>query len=217
MQGRDYPGQSALNRHAGLLALIALVVAVVGVGGAVAAGVVVTSKQIRNGTILSQDIKNNNLKSADIQNGSITAQDVTMPQPSELDSAATARFNPTMQFSQLDVVGTYTKETVESVLEIDWTGTVEGHNGGEVSGCVFQLRVDGQPSPEGGGEVFGEGVVSVSDSALFPGLPAGAHTIEVWARLAAQEPGMGGQLDQCAVGPASASIGQAFVVSEQVF
>jgi hypothetical protein len=95
---------------------------------------------------------------------------------------------------------------------VDWTGSVEGHNGGETSGCVFQIRVDGQPSAAGAGEVFGKGLTSVSASALFTGLAAGPHKIEIWARMVVDTSAG----NSCTVGPAAAGIGQTVVVSEQV-
>jgi hypothetical protein len=89
---------------------------------------------------------------------------------------------------------------------------VLGENGGEISGCVFQLRVDGQPAPNGGGEVFGKGTVSVASSALFSGLAPGQHVVEVWARITVGNAAP----NSCTVGPQKAGIGQTTVVSEQV-
>ena len=205
-------------------------------GGAVASGVIVTGKQIKNGSITSKDLHKSAVRSSDIRNGAVgssdiktaavqssdigagqvTPEDVTMPAPAELKEAGAESSKPTMAYSLLDVIGSYSKVDPTSTLEVDWTGSVEGHNGDEISGCVFQLRVDGQPSPGGVGEVFGKGLTSVSATALFPGLTVGAHQIEVWARLAAQEPESSGDFDKCTVGPPAAGIGQTVVVSEQV-
>jgi hypothetical protein len=69
---------SRLNNHAGALALAALCLALIAAVGGVAsaAGVFVTSKQIKNGTILSQDIKNNQVKSDDLKNDSVASADI---------------------------------------------------------------------------------------------------------------------------------------------
>jgi hypothetical protein len=206
------------------------------VGGAMATGVIVTSKQIKNGSILTQDIhksavkstdigtsaihstdiKNGAVDSADIGNGEVTPIDVTMPNPEQIKEAGGSVANPSMAFAKADDVGGFIKEDPSAVVEIDWTGSVEGHNGGEVSGCVFQLRIDGLPAPSGGGEVFGKGITSVAATALFPTIPTGPHQVEIWARLAAQEAGMGGAFDSCTVGPPAAGIGQTIVITEQI-
>jgi hypothetical protein len=251
--------------YSAVVSTMALVIAIAAlcVGGALAGGVLVTSKQIKNGSILTQDLHKNSVKgkdiatdsvtssdigadqvtapdigadqvtseaigagqvnseaigngdvsSADIGNGQVGPQDVNMPDPSQLkDEDVAVLAAPTLEFQKVDDVGTYTKEDATSDLEVDWTGSVKGENGGEASGCVFQLRVDGQPAPSGGGEVFAKGLTSVSATALFGQLPTGAHAIEIWARVTIAT-SMG---NSCIVGPAAAGIGQTVVVSEQV-
>jgi len=223
------------------------------IGGAMATGVIVTSKQIKNGSILSQDIHRDAVKtsdigrdavgsadiknesvegadigngqvggadigagqvdSSDIGNGQVTPQDVTMPDPKQLQESDTSVADIGGDaFVLLDSVGTYVKEDSTSVLEVNWTGTVGSPSG---SGCIFQLRVDQQPSAASGGLTFlqsgPEAASSVSADALFTGLQAGPHTVEVWARQT-QGPGT----TRCIVGPASPGISQTFVVSEQV-
>lgn len=53
----------------------ALVIALTG-AGAMASGVLVTSKQIKNGTITSQDLKNNGIRGADIKSDAIGSSDI---------------------------------------------------------------------------------------------------------------------------------------------
>lgn len=225
-----------LRRHSALIvATVALVVALVGVPGVTAGGLLVTSKNVKNNSITSADIKKATLKtsdigtnavrSADIQSGAVessdigagevTPDDVTMPDPSQIKFNGTARIElPINDLDSHKVVdlGSYAKTDPASDLEVTWTGSVEGHNGDELSGCVFQLRVDGNPAPNGGGEVFGKGIVSVSSSALFPGLAAGPHTIEVWAKVIVGNAAE----NSCTVGPAKAGVGQTAVVKEIV-
>lgn len=216
-----------LNNHAGVLALAALVVSILGAGvlGAQAAGVKITSADIKNGSITTKDLRNSGIRSVDLKNGTVSSADigngdvqpidVEMPAPEASQNSASVTINPTMAFAKVGDFQAFTKDDPSSVVRVDWTGTVEGHNGGEASGCVFQLRIDGA-APPSGGEVFAVGLSSVSASALFANLPSGPHTVEVWARLAIQEPTMGGQFDSCTVGPAAAPVPQSFVVTEEV-
>jgi hypothetical protein len=225
-----------------LAATAALVIALVGVPGVTAGGLLVTGKQIKNGTISTKDLRNggvktadigtNAVRSADIQEGAVesvdigegqvtggdigtgqvTPEDVTMPAPGQCKFDGTATLTPSLDFQKVTDLCTYNKTDASSDLEVSWTGSVLGENGGETSGCVFQLRVDGQIAPNGGGEVFGKGVVSVSSSALFPALGTGVHVVEVWARIT-----LGNSASNtCTVGPQKAGIGQTTVVSEVV-
>jgi hypothetical protein len=189
--------------YANVTATLALVLAV-GTGGAYADQILVGSKQIRNGSILSQDIHKDGVKSSDIDNGTVHPADVTMPPPDQLQESDTASAQVGTDFQLVDVVGTYDKQDPTSTLEVDWTGTAVG------TPCWFQIRVDGQPSGTTGGDVYANGgiPISVSATALFEGLPTGSHQIEVWARAPSTR--------SCVVGPAAAELGQTFVVSEQV-
>lgn len=242
-----------LNDSAGVVALLALIIAVLGTSlvGANAAGVFVTSRQIKNGTILSQDVHKNALNSGDIKNSSIdgvdigtgqvegsdigtgqvgttdiategvtapdvannslTGEDLELPDPSEVQDPGVAKATVNGEtYSLIDVAGKYSMVEA-AALEVTWTGSAaEGEDNVIHSPCVFELRVDGQPSSGGGGEVFVRGKASVSMSVLFPGLAAGEHQIEVWARHA------GGSDTSCIVGPNELGIDQSFIVAEQV-
>lgn len=201
-----------LNRHSGVLALAALVISVAGAGVVTAPAAVklLTGKQIKNGSLTSADLKNATVNSADLKNnaigstdlrngavgstdlatgsvqssdvkdGAVTPSDVTMPPPEAL-SADSPTGNVTGVFTLVSTAGQVTKEDPTSVLKLDWSGAVrtEGSNA-----CVWQLRVNGAltTSPSTGEVLTRTGVESVSTSVLFPGLPAGPLTIEVWAR-----------------------------------
>lgn len=229
MHRKSYARRPSYSAVVSTLALI-FAVAAFCVGGAMATGVIVTSKQIKNGTILTQDIHKNavqssdigngDVKSTDIQNGTVDsddigngaveAQDLTLPDPKQLQESGVSSTKVGLNsFTFLDTVDTYQKQDPASVLEIDWTGTATGAE----FPCIFQLRVDGQASAaQGGGTVFvGTSPISVSVSALFSGLPPGPHTIEIWAMLAR---GVGEAT--CTVGPPDTGVSQTFVVSEQV-
>ncbi len=233
--------KTKLNDYAGVLALAAVVLScIAAVGGvASAAKVFVTSRQIKNGTILSQDIKNNQVKSTDIKNNQVTStdiangqvtstdigegevhstdigtnqvtsSDVNLPESEQIVEAPkdVASAQVGSAFSLVDEAGTYDKEAAESVLEVSWTGSAVA--AGITPQCVFQLRVDGN-GVVGAGEMFtGPSTWSGTVTALFPGLPVGPHTIEVWARSTVGN-------STCIVGPAEAGIGQTFSVAEQV-
>jgi hypothetical protein len=130
-----------------------------------------------------------------------------MPAPVQLHfGSATAEVGT--EFERVASVGTYSKVAPSSDLEVTWTGTAKAPN----VNCVFQLRVDGQPSAENAGLVFVEmgSAASVSATALFTGLSAGTHAVEVWAHSP-------GAPFPCTIGPAEAEIPtQSFVVSEHV-
>lgn len=137
-----------------------------------------------------------------------------MPDPVQFKVAQSATVEPPkgdLDFQKVLDLATYTKTVASSALEVTWAGSVEGHNGGEVSGCVFQLRVDGNPAAAGGGEVFGLNLASVSGVAIFPGLGIGAHTIEVWAKVNVDTTS-----NRCTVGPAKAGMDQTVVAHEIV-
>lgn len=228
------------SRGSTAISIIALVtsIAALCLGGAVAANDLVNSAEIQNGSVKSIDLAKNSVRAPDVKAGAIrtselatgavttsdigegevTPSDVTMPRPVELKKADSASLQPpTTEYSLVGALGTYTKQVTDSVLEVNWTGTVEGRNNGTASGCIFQLRVDGQPSPGGGGEVYGLRVLSVSVTALFSGFGTGEHRIEIWARGVQPEEQLGIETgDRCVVGPAETGIGQAVVVSEKV-
>lgn len=208
-------------------------IAALTMGGAIAAGKieVVTSKQIKNGTIKTQDIARNGVRASDIRNGSVhsadvangaigtedigagevTPQDVSMPEPVQIrvpvgeDTKVVAKVGE--QYTRISTVGSYTKAASDSALEVTWTGTAAA----DYSACNFELRVDGQSS--GGGEVFAGGNgASISTTALFKDLPAGQKAIEVWAK---HVPG-GGDAGDCTLGPVPPNIAQTYVISEKV-
>jgi hypothetical protein len=215
------------DNYAAIAATVALVVALTGVG-AQAASILVTSNDIKNGSVKSVDIANSGVRSADIKASTIKTSDIgsgqvqpsnlSLPAPADLQSGAAQLQPPPSDLTQLAVIGPFTKEDPNSIVKIEWTGSVQGRNEGEAGGCVFQIRVDGQKSPAGGGEVFGGPVpASIASTVLFPGLPAGPHTIEVWAKGSLPESPMGIESgDRCVIGPAIATVPQSFVVSEEI-
>jgi hypothetical protein len=77
MTHRDYPRPLQLiSRHyANVVATLALVIALTGTA-AIASGVLVTSKTIRNGSILTQDIHKDAVKSSDIGTGAVASADL---------------------------------------------------------------------------------------------------------------------------------------------
>jgi hypothetical protein len=217
------------QRYSMVVSTLALVVALTS-AGAYAGQALIGGKQIRNGSITSKDIRKKAVKtsdigtgavrstdlstgavqSADIGEGQVQAQDITLPAPQQLQSADGASAEVGGDYARVDIVGSYSKQDPASVLEVTWTGTAAAG----FSPCVFQLRVDGAASGDGAGVIYVQNgtTVSVSASALFSGLGAGAHQIEVWARLTSA----GGTNYPCTVGPAEAGVAQTFVVSEQV-
>lgn len=207
-----------------ILAALALGTSVMALclGAAMATGILITSKQIKNGTILSQDIKNNQIKSndltnngirtADISNNAVEAPQIDVPNPKQLEEESASSAPVGDDFSRVDDVGVYNKQEPDTALQVEWIGTAEGaiH-----ASCIFQLRVDGTPAPGGGSEwllpLQQRGSLTLSD--VFPGLPAGPHEIEVWAR-AGTKVGEGPYM--CVIGPPGIGIAQIFLVAEVV-
>lgn len=222
-----------LNRNAGPLALLAVVIAMVGacVAGAGAAGLFVTGKQIRNGSITAKDLHRNAVgskaissgavKSAEIGSGQVqaadigadqvTAQALSLPSPKQVVvGPSTGAVGPS--FGPLVKVADYDKTSAGSVLRVDWNGVAAN---GESTNCIFQVRVNGQAPQNGAGEVFGgwSEPVNVSTSALFQGLGAGAVSVEVWARYTFKMT----DSPTCKLNPApNPGLSSTFVISEDV-
>lgn len=201
-----------------VISLFALAVALTGVGAA-AAGIIVTSKQIQNGTIRSVDISRNGVRSTDVANGTIDSVDVggNEIKPSDVEMPAPIEVTPdgvsgpvTGAYSRLATVAVITKVQDASPLEITLGGAVAGGPG---TNCAYQLRVNGAPALDGGGEAFSPtGAVNVSAAASFRGVPAGQVAVEVWARAtSAISPN-----PTCAVGPSDPGIETTVLVVEQV-
>lgn len=217
-------------RFSTAISVVALVAALCGVGGAYAGSVIITSKQIKNGTILSTDIHKAGVKSTDVANGTIssadigngdvtstdiganqvTPADVSMPAPLQVIPPTASGPVTTEGFSKLADVATYSKAQSESVLEVNWSGAVTSGPG---TNCIFQLRVDGNEPSGGGGEVFAQATpVNVATSAQFTGLAAGDVTVQIWAKATAII-GPGGS---CVIGPSNPSIDTTIGIVEQI-
>lgn len=226
-------------RTALVLSVVAIVAALTGVGTTLATQRLVTGAQIKNGSITTKDLKNNGVKAADLAPNSVgsteiqtdavgteelapgavhtsdigadqvTAGDVDLPEPEQIVKAPEAPDMVGTEFTLVDEVGAYVKEDPTSKLQIAWTGSASAG----FSPCQFQLRVDGAAATSGAGVVYvqNSSTLSVSDTALFEGLGAGAHQVQVFAR--STQPG---QAFPCTVGPSEAGIDQTFVVTEEV-
>lgn len=221
-----------LNRNAGALALLAVVIATIGacIAGAGAAGIFVTGKQIKNGSITGKDLRRNAVgskaisggavKSAEIGGGQVHAADIGADQVTaralSLPSPKQVVLGPSVgpvgpDFGPLVKVADYEKTSADSVLRVDWNGVASN---GEQTNCIFQVRVNGQPPQGGGGEVFALGnPVNVSTSALFLSLAAGTVSVEVWAKYSAKLTGN----PTCVLNPEpNPGIKSTFVISEDV-
>lgn len=222
------------------IAALALVVALSGIGGAMAGQALITGKQIRNGSLTTQDykkgsvqtsdVKNGSIESADVENGAVesadlkdsgittadiganqvTATDIEVPDPKQSTENGAASAEVGTDFTLIDPVETYVKQDPTSALEVSWTGSASAG----FSPCQFQIRVDGQAAAAGAGAIYvANGTVNgnVSTSALFSGLPSGPHDVSIYAR--AVNPG---QPFPCTVGPAEAQLTQTFITAELV-
>lgn len=165
----------------------------------------VQSPDIATDAVGGADIAAGAVGSSEITDGSVTPAEVTLPPPTKLTRPGPASADVAGEFAQVAAIGTFDKADGASAMSVTWTGSA----GAGFQPCVFQVRVDGQPA---GGETYvpNGGAVSVSATALFEGLPAGQHELQVFARTT------GGAAYPCTVGPAAVGISQTFVIEEQV-
>lgn len=172
------------------------------------------SASIANGGVQSSDIGTGQVGSNEIANGQVTPQDVTMPEPAQFSRPAgqPASVEVTSPaYTLVAVMGTYVKQDSTSALEVSWTGTAEANDPSGPNACVFQLRVDGLATDAGEVFVAHGGPIGVSATALFGGLPAGPHQVEVWARVVDYS-----RPFTCTVGPLGSGVAQTTVVREQI-
>lgn len=234
--------KNRLNKHAGGLALIAICLSLIAAVGGVASatGVLITStKQIKNGIIVSQDIKNNQVKSADVKNDTInsadigngdvastdigegevhsgdigsnqvTPSDVSLPESEQIVEAPKDVASAEVGSSFALVDNVGTYEKEAAESVLEVSWTGSAVAGGITPQCVFQLRVDGV-GVTGAGELFtGPSPWSGTVAANFSGLTVGSHHIEVWAKSTVGA-------STCTVGPVEAGIGQTFTIAEAV-
>jgi hypothetical protein len=216
-------------RAALAIATLALVAAVSGIAGAVAGQVLITGKQIRNGSLTTQDYRKGSVRTSDVQNGTVASADLATEgvqsqdigtnqvQPSDVEApdpqlgleAGAASAEVSDEFVPLDPIETYVKEDPTSILEVSWTGSASAG----FLPCQFQLRVDGQAAAPGAGVIYvGNGSVNGNVMVVvdFFGLAVGPHEIAIYARS------VGGAGSTCTVGPESAQITQTFITAEQV-
>jgi hypothetical protein len=162
---------------------------------------------IAEGGVTTGDIGADQVTATDIGANQVTPESVEAPEPEE-EILTGGTVEATSEFAPTPLVGHYTKEDPTSILSVEWNGSAHA----AFSGCVFQLRVNGQaPSPgQGGGEVFvaASSTWSGSTSALFDGLGTGTVAVEVWAKAT-----IGGSTFPCTVGPED-TIRQALAISE---
>lgn len=187
------------------------------VGSAQVARNAIGTAHVAPGAIGSGELADGQVRSEDIGEGEVRPENVTMPPPVTLSIPAgqPAAGPATGDYVKVVDVGTYTKVTDRSALQITWTGSAASRSNTLAHApCVFQLRVNGASARGASGEVFVDlqTTLSVSATALFAGLPAGAHTVEIWAR----DPRFGDRDVSCVVGPVETGIGQTVVVTEQV-
>lgn len=225
-------------RAALALAVLALVLALGGVAGAVA-GPMITGAQIKDNSLTTRDYRKGSVRTADVQNGGLRSPDlateavqsvdlaadsvqaadiggnqvtpeaVAAPEPQQIVQPGTFSTEVAEEFAPIDQVATYTKVDATSILEISWTGSASA---GFVP-CQFQVRVDGAAAAPGAG-VFYVANGSVNGNVMLAAdfdLPAGPHEISIAARSLG-----GGGASTCTVGPAEAQIAQTFVVGEKI-
>lgn len=98
----------------------------------------------------------------------------------------TRSLDATSTFQKIDDFLTFNKADVGSRIEVTLNALVLGGNFSGTNGVQFQVRIDGNPPTQGN-----LGAITTTNTreflsifAVFEGLPAGSHTVSVWARSA---------------------------------
>lgn len=172
--------------------------------------------QIAAGAVGSAAIADGSIRSADIGDGQVTPTELRLPRPLQIQTPAgqfPVRHMP-QTYQRLALIGIYAKEDATTDLQVTWTGIAKAG----FSPCVFQIRVDGQPSAVNAGELYipNGSTVPVSATSLFRGRAAGRRSIEIWARAIHDGSGTPQGGYPCEIGPEEATVGQTFVIAEQV-
>ena len=97
---------------------------------------------------------------------------------------------PSTTFTSLRTLGTFSKGSATTKVQVVWNGHVTGNVAGPTDGyCTFQVRVDGNastatsyPGATIGGAVGQTPYLIASTTDIFTGLAAGTHTLTLWDR-----------------------------------
>jgi hypothetical protein len=211
---------------ANVVSVLALCIAL---GGTATAAVLITGKNVKNGSLTGADLKDNSVGSVDVQNGALVAKDFKAGQlpagpkgdpgpqgPPGKDGAngtngvdgapgtpavykrtsltysgGITTPNTLYQFVQERVVGSFTKDRGDSVIEV----IANGHGYTWSGGCSWQIRIDGKnnqgetTSLYDGTEaqVESQQAVPYTIDSVFQGLAAGSHEVTLWVRGAASD------------------------------
>ena len=198
-----------LRRHvrSNLIGYLALFVALGGTG-AYAAGQI-DSQDIAKNAVKSKHLKNGQLREADLKPS--LRQQITNPGPDPVRFRFTDRVTatPGASYQLVTRLGQFETQSEDSLIRVRWDGVVAAGS----QACMFQVRIDGAPDGQGGGEALvpNGGSNSLSAEAIFTGLPEGTHGVELWVR----NPQFSGANYPCSLNPTPyADVGQAVIVQE---
>lgn len=199
-----------MKHYSKVVSTLALVIALGGTAYAIEAHSI-GSKQLKKNAVKSKTIAPDAVRAADIGANEVDPAALDLPAPQSYSSNEQLVVNGPSEYTKVKTVGTYDKTSPDSQLHVTWTGAIAAG----FTGCVFQVRVDGQTDSRSSGEVFvpnGGSATSVAADALFQGLAPGSHSIEIWTRFATPN----GADYPCTLNPSSAGIGSTVVVEEVV-
>ena len=199
-----------LRRHvrSNLIGYLALFVALGGTGAYAADQI--GSEDIAKNAVKSKHLKNGQLREADLK-PSLRRQ-ITNPGPDPVRFRFTDRVTatPGASYQLVTRLGQFETQSEDSLVRVRWDGVVAAGS----QACMFQVRIDGAPDGQGGGEALvpnGGPASSLSAEAIFTGLPEGTQGVELWVR----NPQFSGTSDTCSVNPTPyTDLGQAVIVQE---
>ncbi len=232
-----------ISRHyANVVATIALLAVLTGVGAAAAGKVqIVTGKQIKNGSISTKDLANGSVRAADIKNGGVTSADIGVNQVKRADIASNQITGDEIAPGEVGPEEVELPEPTSFKTGGNWTAMVNQHAFEKVVtlgaynkqvassalkvdwvglaksfefGCIYELRVDGISEGAGTAYAYDGAALSVSASSLIAGLGVGEHQVELWTKTAWGDPS--GVKVKCQVGDANVGLPQSVVVAEIV-
>lgn len=191
-----------MTRYSAITSTLALLVSLT-LGGAYAAD------ELGKNSVGARELEKNAVRSQEVASNAVGSKEVDLPRPETIAAGGAPSLPQHGSTDPQKLLGQpYVKQDAATVLRVDWSGAVVSNG----VPCVFEVRLDGQPSQSQPLYLDAQSKLSVATSVVFPGVPAGPHEVQVWARSTAT---VGGSFSgACSLGIPDVGIGQSLVVEE---